>query len=409
MDVVRGDRELTVLVVDDDDVSADGLIDILSNRGIDCRSASGAHRAIAIVHDDTAVAVIVAKAKMQKMSGIEMIRHLERNLPNDRDFEALLVSDTAACEDAIAALQLGVADFLIAPLDEDRLVHAVCGALGAYKRRRAKELDEHQMIRALEVAQEMSRRHADFVSLVSHELRTPLAIIDAAAQRLIRRHESCSREEVKTRSERIRSAVARLTNLIDKNLAAARIDAMQEGFVPQSCDIVNILETVVKSQRSIARDFDIEVDLDGLPAQVQGSPPLLEQVFTNLVSNAVKYSPMHKHVLIEGREVNGFASVKVVDHGIGIAKGECDRVFEKFYRAESAKSFAGSGIGLHLCRHLVALHGGSIRVESEVGKGSTFIVKLPVHRGLSMPYPNAPVETDAVDPEPFSLELVGGD
>jgi len=403
MELSPGSQGLTVLIADDDEANADHLCRVLGDSGIRCRKALGAHRAFSIFNDDDTISVIVANAAMKQMGGTELARLLKDNLPKDRTFEMLLVADRGEVDDVVTAMKLGIADYLIRPLEDEKIVLAVKEVLVAHSQRRARKLEELRLINSLKAAHELNSHHADVVSMVSHELRTPLAVIDASAQRMLRRYDSCPREEIKEKSDRIRGAVARLVHLIDRNLASARIDVERNSIDLKECDVRDIILNVASTQRAISHNLKIKVDLDSLPDRIPGNPKLLEQVFTNLVANAVKYSPRRDEIRLEGTEDDGYAVIRVIDYGIGISAAECDRVFEKFYRAATAKTFAGSGIGLNLTRDLVRLHGGEISVKSEVGRGSTFTVKLPLGESDSVVQTDLPYHDKIVmNPPPQS-------
>ncbi|SOD98153.1 His Kinase A (phospho-acceptor) domain-containing protein [Caenispirillum bisanense] len=230
---------------------------------------------------------------------------------------------------------------------------------------------------ALARAQGLTDLYRSFVSMVSHQFRTPMAIIDAAAQRLLRRADSIPPEELRDRAGKIRSAVLRLTALMDSTLNAARLDAGELAVEPQPSDLAALLRFVAERQREIAPDRAVVVDLAGLPALVRMDATMMEQALANLVSNAVKYSAAPTAVEIRAVAVGTDVTVSVRDHGVGIPSDELPRLFERFFRARTASGIAGTGIGLAFARHIVRLHGGDITVESREGEGSTFTVRLP--------------------------------
>lgn len=230
---------------------------------------------------------------------------------------------------------------------------------------------------ALDREREINQQQRRFVSVVSHEFRTPLTIIDGAAQRLARNAESLAAADVHERVQKIRRAVARMSELIETSLSAARLDSGAIAPARERIDLSALLGGICDRIRSIAPEFSIEFDVGASDLAVAGDPRLLDQVFTNLLTNAVKYSGASRTVEIELRADDGDAIVAVRDHGLGIPGEEVPKLFTRFYRASTALGLPGTGIGLNLAHDLVAMHGGRIEVASELAVGSTFTVRLP--------------------------------
>ena len=231
---------------------------------------------------------------------------------------------------------------------------------------------------SLEKERELNGLQRQFVSMVSHEFRTPLAIIDGNAQRLQRRPGKASPERISKMVTTIRKSVLRLTDLMESVLSAARLEDGKIKFDPAPFDLGDMVADICRNYDELSESHTIVTDLDGLPATFVGDIKLLRQVISNLVSNAVKYSPDSPMVRVVGKEDDeGAVVISVEDEGIGIPSAELDKLSERFFRASTSTGIPGSGIGLHLVRHLVDLHHGAMTVESEVGKGSVFKIRLP--------------------------------
>jgi signal transduction histidine kinase/DNA-binding NarL/FixJ family response regulator len=229
---------------------------------------------------------------------------------------------------------------------------------------------------ALERELEATDRQRQFLSMVSHEFRTPLAVIDSAAQMLglrIDEHDSGMR----SRLQSIRTSVRRLNGLIESYLADDRLHAGTLALEARPFDLAGLLASLVENHGVISPDARFTLDLDGLPETVTGDPDLLSLAFNNLLSNAVKYSPADARVEITGRPAPYGLSIAVRDHGIGIPASDLPHVFDRFFRGSNAGGVTGTGIGLHLVRHVVELHGGTVTVESAPRTGTTFTVTLP--------------------------------
>jgi signal transduction histidine kinase len=227
----------------------------------------------------------------------------------------------------------------------------------------------------------LSRLKSDFVANVSHELKTPLALIRLFAETLeLGRVQSAEKATQYYRV--INKESQRLTQLINNILDFSRIEAGRKEYRFAPTDVGRIVSEVVDAYRFQIEQqgFALEVDVpEGLP-EIQVDKEAVGQALINLVNNAIKYSPDDKQVAIAVREEGGKLLLSVVDHGIGIAKNEQKRIFEKFYRAENSlvHDTKGSGLGLALVRHIMDAHGGSVEVESAPGKGSTFTLALPM-------------------------------
>ncbi len=242
-----------------------------------------------------------------------------------------------------------------------------------------------QLETALEKEKEFSALQRKFISMASHEFRTPLAIIDGAAQRVERRIDSIETPELEKRLSRIRGAVSRMLGLIESTLSASRLDEGRVALKAQEVDLAVLVRTVCERQNEISDNLRINLDLDDLPDRIEGDPALLDQVFTNLLSNAAKYTPESPEISVTGtRQVDGFLAIAIADNGIGIPKDELSRLFDRFFRASTSEGIAGTGIGLNLAGELVEMHGGTISVESDVGVGTTFTVRLPDSRPETM-------------------------
>jgi two-component system, OmpR family, sensor kinase len=235
---------------------------------------------------------------------------------------------------------------------------------------------------ALEAGLENERRlmeqQRDFVTMTSHEFRTPLTIIDGHAQRLIKMQDRLDAADAAERGARIRSAVQRITNIMDSLLGASRVLDGRAAFHPCDLDPSALLRDACQAHRDANRGAVIIEEFESLPPAIHGDPKLLFHAFSNLVSNAIKYSPAASPTEVKARTEPGWLSVEVRDHGIGIPARDRVRLFERYFRGSNATRVAGTGVGLHLVSMVVAMHQGEVFVESLEGVGSRFVVRLPI-------------------------------
>ena len=247
--------------------------------------------------------------------------------------------------------------------------------------RRALEQQATMLQEKLAEEQRLMQLQRNFVSMASHEFRTPLTVIDAHAQRLIARRDQLTPDDLADRAQKIRVAVTRMTLLIHNLIDAARVvdGELALYFHPAVADLSLLLREVCLLHRDITPHARIEEEFAPRPLPIVGDSNLLFQVFSNLLANAVKYSPGVALVKVAARCAgNERVIISIEDQGIGIPDLECDRVFERYYRASNAGGITGTGIGLYFVKMVVELHGGTVEVRSRADHGACFTVSLPV-------------------------------
>ncbi|HEX3084617.1 MAG TPA: HAMP domain-containing sensor histidine kinase, partial [Pyrinomonadaceae bacterium] len=227
----------------------------------------------------------------------------------------------------------------------------------------------------------VAKLKSDFVSNVSHELRTPLALIRLYAETL--ELGRISTKEKKHQYYRIiRKESERLTALINNILDFSRIEAGRKEYEFRETDIADLVRNTLDSYRYQIEQqgFELEEAIDTELPAVRIDREAIARALVNLVNNALKYSQDQKYIGVKLYRENGSVKLEVADHGIGIARRDQTKIFEKFYRAGDplVHNTKGSGLGLSLVRHITEAHGGEIEVESSPGAGSKFIMSLPL-------------------------------
>lgn len=228
--------------------------------------------------------------------------------------------------------------------------------------------------------QRLTLLQRNFVAMASHEFRTPLAIIDGHTQRLISMRDRLTPEELAERARKIRSMVRRMTQLIDNLIGSARlVDARIDLYYhPAPVDLTSLVREICQLQRELTPDARIREQLHAQPLLVRGDASLLSQLFSNLVSNAVKYSPDGGLVRVIAAREGTQIAVLIEDRGIGIPEADRERVFERYYRGSNTSGIGGSGVGLSLVRTIVDLHKGTIALDTREGEGSRFTIRFTV-------------------------------
>ncbi|GAC1364788.1 MAG: hypothetical protein NVS2B12_22730 [Ktedonobacteraceae bacterium] len=224
----------------------------------------------------------------------------------------------------------------------------------------------------------LEQRKDEFISMASHELRTPLTALKTMTQILKKRVAKQEMTEHVSFLERMEMQADALARLIGELLDVSKMRAGHLEYIDTLVDINALLaETVETLQQSSTKHTIV---LQGAaPQPIRGDRDRLQQVFTNLLTNAIKYSPAADRIDVYINACNTTVSVAIRDYGIGIAKEAQQHIFDRFYRVQSVRDqhFSGLGIGLYIVEAIVRRHGGHIAIESEEGKGSTFSVTLP--------------------------------
>src|SRR5918993_430256 len=245
-------------------------------------------------------------------------------------------------------------------------------------------LERHKATRPVspDELQRVNKIRRDFVANVSHELKTPATSLKLLAESL---EETLDEDPVQARlfAAQLKKETETLAHLITDLLDLARLESQERTDYPTLVDVRGVLMTVLASMRRVARRKDITLQWKrfGKAARytVRGDETQLTSMFTNLVDNAVKYTPPGGRVEVTGGTEGDEVIISIADTGIGIPEEKLSRIFERFYRVDKARSKAtgGTGLGLSLVKHVPEKHGGQGTVPSTPGEGSTFTVHLP--------------------------------
>lgn len=227
----------------------------------------------------------------------------------------------------------------------------------------------------------LAERQSEFLANVTHELKTPLSVMQAAGENLSDGRVQ-DQERLKSYGNHIYSEAVRLSNMIDKLLDVAKANAGESLINPEPTDIGEVVESYIKKHQKFFnnQDFNLDIHIDDALPQVNIDRNSLETILSNLVDNAIKYSTDQKYLGINVNNRDQNVEMRIEDHGIGIAKKNLSSIFDKFFRIEDSLTAKtkGHGLGLSIVRNLVHLNNGSIKVESEPGHGSTFIITFPI-------------------------------
>jgi len=223
----------------------------------------------------------------------------------------------------------------------------------------------------------LAAHQRNFISMASHEFRTPLTIIDGHARRLGKTKEVINAEEIGDRASRIRAAASRMNYTIDNLLTSSRVmDGIPPDFATSVVDVGLLLSEVCQLHREMAPAAKIAEHYGDGDLSIVGDQTLLFYVFSNILANAIKYSAEGGAIEVEVEHTPGGVTVSIADQGIGIPDSDRARLFERYQRGSNVASIVGTGVGLSLAKMVLDSHGASIKVQSELGRGSRFTVEL---------------------------------
>jgi signal transduction histidine kinase len=236
-----------------------------------------------------------------------------------------------------------------------------------------------KLAQAYEELQEASRLKSEFVQNVSHELRTPLTFVKAYVDLFLENTLGPLSDRQREKLEIVSNRTDSIVQLVDDIFSLQKLERDQLKLVPLSIERVARVSLQGAEMKARAGGLELVEDFEpGLP-QVMGDQIRLNQVFDNLIHNAIKFSPDGGTITVRIRRNDRYAYVQVIDPGIGIPKDKQDKIFERFYQVDgsSKRRFGGTGLGLAIVKEIVQAHSGTVTVESDVGQGSAFGFSIP--------------------------------
>lgn len=367
----KSDIQGNILLVDDDPALLEAVTDLLDVNHFHVLTATDGKSALAIMNDYTPD-LIISDIMMPGMDGYQFFDAVHEN-PAWVPIPFIFLTARGQQTDIRTGYSLGVDDYLIKPFEPDDLIIKVEARL--------------KRVRAIRTAtlKEVDQMKQQLIAIFSHELRTPLTCIYGYANILQEDHDSMDDKTVTQMLDEVADGAERLVRLVENLMLMVRIDSgvigMEIARYGTQVNLSSLINRVIETYRPVASMRNVRIDLD-VKAEpiVPGMRNYLENVTKNLVDNAIKFckhSGGHIQVTLETHE--GQAVISVTDDGIGIQRSDFGRIFERFEQINRQEmEQQGVGLGLTLAKSLVEYHKGSIEVQSEVAKGSTFCVHLPM-------------------------------
>jgi len=355
----------TILVVDDSETNRLLIRHLFEDPEYRVLEAADGSQGLAVAQAERPDCILL-DVVMPGLSGFEVLERLQAD-PRTREIPVIILT---ASGDSLPNLERGLlggaVDYLTKPISP---AHVTVRVRGAIERRRL--LHEVQDLRA------------SFTSMLVHDLRGPLTVIKGFAELLeLTRKESPLSETQQRYIRLVKDACHKMLRLVQDVLDVSKLEAGRLTLEPQPVDLPALATQVVDQLRPLADQKHIRLDVrsaEPIARPILADPGRLEQVFMNLIGNALKFTPADGTIVVELTDREGAIEVAVVDTGPGIPPEELPLLFEKFGQTSTGRGLrdAGTGLGLVICRHIVEAHGGDIWVESEPGKGSRFAFRLP--------------------------------
>ena len=370
-----------ILVIDDEEGIREGCRRALEPQGFAVETAATLREGLRKIQDGD-FDLVLLDVMMPDGRGIDLLDPIHEK---DPDLVSVIITGYATVELAVEAIKRGAYDFISKPFTSDLLLMTVNQGLERRRlslearRLQAIEQEAAELARAKEEMERLDKFKTAFTLTVAHELRAPVTALQSFLLAMLKGYVAPDQQR-----DILQRAIERTQGLLDLvddllNLAAAR-----EELTPpkrKTLSLADSLEEVVPLLRTQAEEkgitFAMEVRQRPL---VAANPDQVRQLWTNLISNAIKYTPSGRRVTITLDDEGGWAVGTVEDTGIGVAPEDQEKIFEEFYRTPQAKAVEprGTGLGLPLVKRIVEAHGGTIEVESALGQGSRFTFRLPV-------------------------------
>ncbi|RMD92659.1 MAG: hybrid sensor histidine kinase/response regulator [Calditrichaeota bacterium] len=371
-----------VLVVDDEKVIRHVCKLSLQKAGYTVESADNGLLALEMLRQNDEIGIVITDLKMPGLSGLELLDNIKRDYPH---VEVIIMTGFATIESAIEAMKLGAYDFILKPLkaEQIRMVVNKCQD----KIQLSKE--NVALRRAYEKMRELQTMKDKFLAITSHELRTPVSHLKGYLS--ILNDEVYQELDEKEREECMRvilTAVSDLEEIVTNMFEIFQLENRQLLLKFEKVNLKDLLQQVLAEFKYAAKDRqqEIELNLSSQNTIIQADRLKLKGMVSELVQNAIKFTPDGGKIVISNYDEENFCVISVKDTGIGIPVDEQGKIFEKFYEVQntdyhSSSHFGfkggGLGLGLPLARAIAEAHGGGIKLTSVPKKGSDFRIYLP--------------------------------
>ncbi|WP_413172257.1 ATP-binding protein [Anabaena azotica] len=392
----------TILVVDDNPTNLEVLDHALSAAGYNVRIEVDGLNVLKQVHLSIPD-LILLDIMLPDINGFEVCKQLKAD-PFTQSIPVIFMTALVETMDKVRGLSLGAVDYITKPFQEEELLARVHTHLQLRQLSKTLERQNQQLMQmtqelenrvaqrtvelsqALEKEKELSQLKSRFISMASHEFRTPLAIISSSSGILQSFSDRLSEEKKQEHLRTVQKTIKHITQLLDDVLMINRAETQNLEFNPAPLNIIPFCRQLKEEIETTSSNHKIDFsgNLDGQIADTSGivqiDKKLLQQVLTNILTNAIKYSPDHNLINFSLTIENEKLIFTISDSGIGIPEADQINLFESFHRGSNVGTISGTGLGLAIVKKCLDLHKGEITFNSQLGQGTTFTVKIPFQR-----------------------------
>jgi len=378
-------KESVILAVDDNPTNLDVLFDIFDTTNFVVSFVTDGESCLELANSDPPD-LILLDVMMPGIDGFEVCRRLKAS-EKTQDIPIVFMTALTETVDKVRGFKLGAVDYITKPIQPEEVLarvktHLTIQQLHKDLHTKNEELrtSNENLQASLGRERELNKLKSRFISVASHEFRAPLTLIGITTNMLKRYNDRISGEKRIEHLESIESSVQEMTDLLNNILVLSKAEAENFQFSPERIDVKDFCQCLVEKFTLVSGETH-PITFSGMDKhfQITADPKLLEPILTNLLSNAIKFSPTGGSITVELDRDDENVIFRVTDKGIGISEADQQHLFDAFHRGENIGATQGAGLGLSIVKQFVDLHSGTITVESEVNKGTTFIVILPIH------------------------------
>lgn len=366
-----------ILIVDDLPENIISLKKVLEKNHFEVDTAHSGEEALKKILSKSYV-LIILDVQMPGMDGFEVAEAIT-GFSRAKETAIIFLSAASANVNVITkSYSSGGLDYISKPVDMDILLLKVKTFYRIYEQSR--ELNEvHKQLRAeIEIRKAAERKKDEFISIASHELKTPMTSVKGYIQLMERSLLKGDFDTTKTRLSKVQNQIDKLNDLITDLLDISRIESGKMQLSLSQFSLNELADHVLEVMQPSHPDIEFVFE-ERAPQKVYADKNRIEQVIINFLTNAIKYAPESKKVVLKTAIKRDMLYFSVRDFGIGMSEEHRHRVFDKFYRIEeTSERFQGLGIGLYICQEILERHAGLIGAHSELGEGSEFYFALPL-------------------------------
>ena len=363
-----------ILVVDDEEGIRFTLATFLSNAGYEVETAEDVPAALKQLKDGN-FDVVISDIIMPRVTGVELLQTIRQESPR---VQVIMMTGQPTIETAAATVRAGAFDYLCKPVPKDAILRCVANAakLKATEDERARLAEELQ--ENYDRLRELETLRDNLTHMIIHDMRSPLSgmlgYMDLLKPKISTKLSPVELEFFNL----VQQSAEKMKRMATAVLDVSRLESGQMPLNRQAYDLAVLARTAMESLGSLVGHRQLRIETPPEPVMAKADKEIIERVITNLLSNALKFTPDLGGVRITGSRKDAVARLAVTDTGPGIPAKHHERIFEKFGTLDKGAQGYSTGLGLTFCKLAVEAHGGKIGVESEVGKGSTFWFELPV-------------------------------